>query len=284
MIKLENVSTRQLIETLYQLKSQSINKTYEEEYNFLVNNHIYDYQILKELLDSETIQDDYVIILKRELNLVEEKISKSNQLGKTPKIYTYDTYNHCNVEQKTLEITDESNYGDVLIPSSLFRDTSAKSATINNITIKELKYLSSHLSRYRLKNELIDKRNFGNSTVDKIVKRIIFYEQQVLRQAKETNKRDINLFMLNKKEKDQIVESELEAIINYIITCNEKFIWGTVTEEQKVKMIRILSSPLSKIVKQDKKMLINIISNYTTIKELEDGIVKNKTLTRFIIK
>ena len=285
MTKLENVSTIQLIECLNRLKYQD--KTYTYIYEFLINNNITDYQALKDILNSMNVNNEFAIkYLKRELSLVEEKVSKSNMLGKEPKIYTFDIYKDCNIDSETLRITDESNYGDILIPPTLFKNTSSKSIQLKNLTINEIKHISSHLSRYRLKNSLMDKPNFGTVSVENVIKRINFYEEQVIRQAKETNKRGINLFMLNKQEKDEIVKSQLEDIINYILNNNSNniYMWGSLTEEQKNKMIRIITSPLSKNVRKDKENFIDIISNYTTMSELEEGIIKNKTLNRFLAK
>jgi len=283
MIKLENVSTLQLIECIKNLKYQD--KSYEHVYALLIDNNIENYQTLKEFILSKNTNDEFTLdYLKKELSLVEEKVFRANMYGRHSQIYSFNIYNESNIDEETLKITDSLNYGNILIYSSLFRNESSKSKQLRYLTIYELKHLASHLSRYRLRNGLIDKRTFGKYSIEKVIKRINFYEQQVLRQAKETSERGVNLFMINKKEKDQIVESQLEEIINYIINSNERYIWGNLTEEQKIKMTRILASPYSKTVREDKITLIDTISNYTTLNELEAGIVKNKTLSRFIVK
>jgi len=118
----------------------------------------------------------------------------------------------------------------------------------------------------------------------KIKNAINFYEQQVLRQALETDKKNINLFKLNKKAKDEIVKSELKEIVEYIIDNAYVCVFGELTSSQKKRMLTALSNPWNSENKIIINNIIDMISNYTTLKELKTGVIKQKTLDRFIIK
>ena len=111
------------------------------------------------------------------------------------------------------------------------------------------------------------------------------YDEQVLRQAELTPKRNCNLFLKDKKNKNEIVEDSYSDIIMYLIyNTKERTIWGKLTDPQKKLYISsaINSKKRDKIIRN---RMIDIISNYTTLPELEkvtDG--NQKVLKRFIEK
>ena len=127
-------------------------------------------------------------------------------------------------------------------------------------------------------------RNFGIDTVKRVVDVVKFYEEQVLRQEKETEERNINLFLLNKDAKDEIVESQFKEIIEYLLDNAEQYIWGNLPSTKKIQMLRAISAVRGTGVLEDRRRLVNAISNYTTLNELEQGIVKTRTLDRFIVR
>ena len=150
--------------------------------------------------------------------------------------------------------------------------------------IAEIKELLGHIDYNDFQNTFTRIRSFGSATGQKVVDAIKFYEQQVLRQAAETEERGINLFMLNKKEKDEIVESEIKYIAEYLIDNAKTLVWGNLTDTQKQRIMSAVLSTKGEYTQQDKKALINAISNYTTLSELEQGVIKKKTLDRFIVR
>ena len=275
MIKLENVSTTRLMEYASRFKNRSeiLNGVYE----ILSKHDIKDYEMLKRLLN---VCDE----LKDDLSWVEEKIASANSEEKESVIFTFDAYDNSIVDKDTLHVTDCNNKGDILLFQSPFVMGGARFNQIKPLTINELKYLCSHLNSYSLQNELSEKRSFGKETVSVVADRIKFYEQQVLRQAEETTQTGINLFTLNKKEKEIIVEDQVKEIIEYIVDNADTCIWGQLSDTQKNKMIRAALSTRGEHTQQDKENLINMISNYTTLSELEQGVVKKRTLDRFIIR
>lgn len=64
------------------------------------------------------------------------------------------------------------------------------------------------------------------------------YDEQILRQAELTEKRNYNLFLKDKKAKNEIVQDLYSDIIMYLIyNTKEKTIWGELTDNQKKLLI-----------------------------------------------
>lgn len=90
--------------------------------------------------------------------------------------------------------------------------------------------------------------------------------------------------MLNKKEKEEIVESELKEIVEYLLDNAEQCVWGNLPSSKKIQMLRTIYATRGEQTLEDRKRLVNAISNYTTLSELEQGVVKKRTLDRFIVR
>jgi len=115
----------------------------------------------------------------------------------------------------------------------------------------------------------------------KIVNGINMYNEQLLRQSLETPNNVDNLFTYNQQEKREIIESELDEIVNYLITNADTCIWGKVLQLPLISMINIYRENDS----ARRERLINCLANYTTLGEIEHGFVKSKVLDkRFITK
>ena len=211
------------------------------------------------------------------------ELKQENELGAEPKIFTFPTYQNSNIDIETLKLTDRENTGNVLLYSCPTIRGGARINTLKTLSIDEIKNLASHLSQYHFYNALSMKKNFGIDTVKRVVDVVKFYEEQVLRQAKETEERNINLFLLNKDAKDEIVESQFKEIIEYLLDNAEQCIWGNLPSSKKIQMLRTINAIRGGIL-EDRRRLVNAISNYTTLSELEQGVVKKRTLDRFIVK
>ena len=284
MIKLENISTERLIRYVNNLSKR--NELMKDIYNLLVEYEIYDYQKLYNLINDDCVKlsKEMLKFLNAEILEIKRDIELVNISDIQSEIFTYDMYEKSGINVGLLKLTDSYNNGDVLLYSNPFVRGGARINKLRNMSIEEIKYLSSHLSSYDLKNVLTTKRNFGIDTVKKVVDCVKFYEEQVLRQAKEMDVNDGNLFMLNKKEKDEIVESQFKEIVEYIIDNADVCVWGNLPSSQKILMIRTIFAVRGEQILQDRQHLINVISNYTTLSELEKGVVKNRTLDRFIVR
>ena len=287
MIKLENISTERLIGYVNNLSRRD--NLMKDIYNLLVQYEIYDYQKLYDLINNDCIKLNKEILkfLNAEIIEIKRDIELANINDSKPEIFTYDMYKKTGINKEILKLTDRYNNGDVLLYSNPFVRGGARVNKLKNMSIEEIKHLSSHLSCYNLENAFTTKRNFGIETVKRVVDCVKFYEEQVLRQAYDINvgnENACNLFMLNKKEKDDIVESQFKEIVEDIVENADVCVWGNLPSSQKIIMIRTMFAVRGEQILEDRQRLINVISNYTTLSELEKGVVKNRTLDRFIVR
>lgn len=283
MIRLENVSIEKVFNYAKNFKDKDI--TAKIIYELFIKYDIKDYQKLKDLLNSQKEEFECVsYFLKKELYGVELKLKNKNEIDTEPEIFTFDRYQSSNIDVETLQLTDRENNGGILLYNCPTIRGGARINKLKSMSIDEIKYLASHLCEYHFDNALSIKRNFGIDTVKRVVELVKFYEEQVLRQAQETEERDINLFLLNKDAKDEIVESQYKEIIEYLLDNAEQCIWGNLPSSKKIQMLRTIKAVRGDTILEDRRRLINAISNYTTLGELEQGVVKKKTLNRFIVK
>lgn len=283
MIELKHVSTERIFDWAERFQTSDI--TAKTIYDLFVKYDIEDFQKLKDLIHDQKAEFESVsYALRRELYEVESKLREKNKLGIEPEIFTFDRYQSSNVDSATLQFTDQANKGDILLYSCPTIRGGARINRLKPMSIEEVKYLASHLNQYRFANSLSTRQTFSMDTVKRVVECIKFYEEQVLRQAQETEERGINLFLLNKEEKDEIVESQYKEIIEYILDNAEKCIWGNLPNSKKIQMLRTINAIRGHSILEDRRRLVNAISNYTTLGELKQGVVKKRTLDRFIVK
>ncbi|MBQ2873273.1 MAG: hypothetical protein IJE89_04680 [Bacilli bacterium] len=286
MIKLENVSTRELLD--YYKRSGSKNNLHKYIYAILSTANVTNYQELKQLVFSnrEELKDSAVMLeLMSKLKRVELLITSYDMCFKNPDIFTFDNYDHSDLDSETINVTDGNNKGEILLYSSPFLKGGTIKNAINNLSIAEIKYLLGHVNDIRLVNNLLSKkRGFGPDINKQVYDAICFYEDQVLRCADETLDRGINLFEIDKLEKREIVESEIKDIAMYLIDTADTLVWGDLTDTHKKRIMTSALSTWGEYTQRDRGILIDTISNYTTLSELKDGVVKKKILDRFIIK
>lgn len=188
-----------------------------------------------------------------------------------------------------LENTDCRNTCNCLIICSPTANLSRfRLKDLGNVTIYEAKHLLSRVkfnnSSTVYENALIAKlRYFGNGDIIKIRDAINFYEEQVLRQAGETDELERNLFTLNADIKREIVSDDYSSIVDYFIDNAELCVWGALNKSSKEKLIRSKHLKSGESIKI-RNNLTSIVSNYVTLQEANEGLVKQKTLDRFIIK
>ena len=106
---------------------------------------------------------------------------------------------------------------------------------------------------------------------------------QLERQSLECDCELDDIFFANKLLKEECLEDQIKEVIQYITDIANECIWGELTDCQKKQLLHSVLSKGSH-AKEMKNILIDVISNYTTLKEIESGLVKTKTINRFIIK
>ena len=263
MIKLSDISINNV---LYGSEQRFVNLAKE--------NNCYSVEDLISLTKEYT-KYNWDIVNKRidELKLI---VDKSSIKGIKPETYEY--------EDNGIESVDKLNKGDVLLLDNPTLELQTKFKGLRTYSIDEIKHNLKLTDQFG-RNVIGRIRNIGPDSITKIISALKMYDEQILRQANLTEKRNYNLFLKDKKAKNEIVEDLYSDIIMYLIyNTEERTIWGELTESQK----KLYISSVINNKKRDtiiKDRMIDIISNYTTLPELEkvaDG--NRKVLKRFIEK
>lgn len=287
MVKLEDVSIK-LFEA--ELKKR-LNKgeEFEEILNILsiLNNYsIETYGDLKYFIETDN-PDFNKDLFKQELEKVEKNIELLTEQGIKPEMYKSEGYRLGVVDLRSLEITDKYTSGRNLIiksPTNI-RHTN-RDAYVNMHTVGELKHMLSHVHP-NLRNVLL----YGNyclkrEDIPNIIKAINFYEEQVIRQAKEMKKDPSiylpqNIFEYDKKIKKALVNEQIKDVVDYLTSSTSTYIWGKLTDTEKLRLIKSVTSKSGN--QMIRSNIVEMIANYTTLSEIEEGL-KTKTLKRFIVR
>lgn len=266
MIRLEAVSTLNLIK----------NWPNQQEKEMLIRNKILDYQKLKEWI--ELHPDLKTSGLNGILMSTEWELAKDNKTAENLLIYTTKGYS-----DDALEYTDEHTMSSqLLLDNPIFLQITDYNL-IKKLSIHELKHYLSHTNERGSNLFMVYSKNRYQNKIEYILKLISLYEEQVINQSLETAQRGINLFTFNQEKKQKIVLEVIYDVIEYFLENTEEFIWGPLTEFQRQQLIDAKQKQ-----SQDENSvfynLIHIITNYTTLSELNADFIKNKTLDKFIIK
>lgn len=218
--------------------------------------------------------------LDAQLAVLTRSMRLCNKNGKDPASYETVEY-----EDSRLNYTDSLNNGNILLltsPTSSFR---TKYRALDSLTMTKIKtYL--RLTMENGNNYLECKcRNIGSLSIPNILEAINLYNDQVLRQSEITKSRDINLFMYQKDEKYRLAKENYIDIIDYLLdTTEEELVWGKLSDNQRKIYLSTIDNR-SETDKKIKKRIIDNISNYTTLDELEQvNRGHYKVLNRFIRK
>lgn len=287
MIKLSDVSTSKLYSKIEKRYNKAETTDILEWLHILTifdKNGINDYQRLKDMLE-QFKTNKFFRFIRNDLESVERKINEANILGVEPEIYTQEWYKGTNIDDKTLNITDNETMGSVLLMSNPLHAPTRQQRMINSYSISDLKFLLAHLQS-DLRNEFRFATGcYSKEDMVKLIELIKFYEQQVERQLNEIRENSpyllpTNIFKANSIYKQDIVESQLTEIAEYLVDSGNVFIWGNLCDKDKLRLLRVIKRPNH----YARRNFIDTISNYTTLSELEQGVVKKKTLDRFIVK
>lgn len=270
MIKLENITTRQI------LSKKSGVDNYQQLYDLIANKNTEFYPYIKDLVKTEC------------------NMAKANKLGKKPILYPtlqYKTLGLSEDKTKALEETDEKTSAANLLCFNPLSEYSVKRNKLSMFSISEVKYLLGHcVVNYDPiygQNALIHyMRNIGEKNVKEILQAIEIYEEQIFSQLSEPNDLELEygLFYKDYYEKNLLVQYNIDEIVNFILDTDKKFIWGKMSNVQKRNLVECIKDNSTKKGIKLKTDFINMITNYTTLEDYENDIIKEKTLQRFIIK
>lgn len=245
----------------------------------LLSNGITDFQQLQDYINSfdDCVELEEILLI---IEAVEKKRISYNQKRVNFKIYSIPVQ-----ENIRLIKNDVINNCSSLILANPMQERPLQYLELNKQNINFAKHAISHFSLSG-KNALCNVATIGNTDLDKIYSAIKLYDEQVLRQYEENkDNEEENIFLINQKKKKEIVLQQYRAIVEYILdkSKDNTFIWGELTPRKQILMEETIKSK-GKYPTMRKENLVNIITNYTTLSELGEGIVKTKTLDRFIVK
>lgn len=269
MIKLDNVSVEVLTQRIMEPRIEQI---------------IYEYDIvsIQDLIDCISTYPEYDMYwdrIKDRLDSIISDVKKNNEAGKTELIFHPKEY-----EDASLNYTDTFNYGDKLLLSNPINTASTK---FNLVSINSIDTLKRDLKLTKANglNYLISKYpNIGINGALKIVEALDMYTEQVERQAKLLKNTDTNVFSYQYDDKKLLVQDHYPYIIDYLMESFDELIWGKLNDYQKKFYLNSIEGHNYADILIRKKM-IDILTNYTTIEELEDFEKKDyKVLSRFAKK
>lgn len=180
------------------------------------------------------------------------------------------------------EASEKNTKGNELLLSSIvFQDGRSSFNGIISLNVSEIKKLF-YYQNSSSKPLILEAPRIGSKNLQAIINAINLFDEQLIRQNEEEHNFGDDLFHLNYEEKKAIVLDEISSYINYLEENAENCVWGN-NNESKIRFMRESLISKSVIAIRNKERLINTFTNYTTLTELEKGVVKNKTLDRFII-
>lgn len=183
----------------------------------------------------------------------------------------------------SLAYNDSLVFGSSLILNSPSSTNRLFTANLEKMTMAEIKHRLTHLNVY-FKNFFEVYSTMSPAKARKVLSALYLYNEQIERQALETSRRDINLFTYMYEEKRKIIEKEIIDIIAWFLqNTKEAFIWGDLSETQKKKYLSAMVRDFTPDIYL-KENLIDVITNYVSMSEVEEGLTKGDTLKRFVIK
>lgn len=209
------------------------------------------------------------------------EITNNKDFNVEPEIYLLEQY----YGGKGYDLTKYDKYtaGDVLItnPISYWNSTFFD---LRNLNLYEIKCLLSYTDA-KGDNLLKGVKGIGPDRINKILKLIPLYDEQLLRQYEEYYEEvygwvstDFDLFGRNRDEKQLLVEESIKDIVEYLLdNTKEELVWGKLSDSQRMRLSSAIGNrnPI-------RKNLVRLIANYVTLTELKNGITDTDTLSRFI--
>lgn len=290
MIKLENLSTIELIGSKHIRGKKNISKENKE---FIINNKLHNYGQLVDLCEDELsiisdlpCKDDAT---KKNIRKIIEKLDSTPEVV-NPNVYKikenleFNSYksdsstcvNHLLYKPKFLYSLD----GFSPFNNTLFEDN--KRIDTDCYNIYELKQLLSYCD---INGVNLFKKYFGNDIseeeISKLIKAIELYDDQLNRQYNELKVKEdyTGLFKTNELSKYPLIKRQINDVLEAFYYSDE-LVWGKVKEDEKMLFESLLNN--RELVIKDN--LARTIANYVSQDEAEKGIVKTKALNRFIVK
>lgn len=247
----------------------------DSDRRFFIRNGLFDYQKLEEFIKNNP---EWKFSKTGEhLKMVKERFLTSDQnIERT--IYSIPAYS-----SSELSYSDEYVKGDSLLVYNPTSATRCMADNLGRISVFEIKHRLTHLNIY-LRNLMEAYPNMSPARARVVQRAIYLYNEQIERQALETNKRDINLFTYMYDERKEMVREQIDEVIEWFLVNNiEETIWCKMSDNQKRKFANSINGKL-KVDIELREELINIIAKYVSVSEAIGDLAEGDTLKRFVLK
>lgn len=199
--------------------------------------------------------------------------------GSEAELYDIDLY-----PSEDLCLSDKLNKGSVLLLDTPTAQIPVKKySTVKRETLFDIKDDLTHaaINGHNYLRQWYD--GIGKTDMPNIVEAVNMYTAQIIRQSYLTDKRNINLFDLDRKERELLITRKIRDIIIWLVQ-NEKngFVWGHMNDHRKALYLSAVNYEKD----SDKKLrslIASYIANYVTLEEAEElSHGKEKVLERFL--
>lgn len=133
------------------------------------------------------------------------------------------------------------------------------------------------------RTKILTIKNFGEKRFIELLRVLNFYDQHVTRLLNESNSFDPKMFYKDQTLKRKLVDEQIEQIIDYLFKYNN-FIFGSLSDNQKEMIWKAIRTNKNQECNEMLKKLATVVTNYTTVTELQESPAKAKILSRFVIK
>lgn len=198
--------------------------------------------------------------------------------------YSFKLYGNSSLDLKLLKSSDLQVDSKVLLLEPL-KVYPGRTGMYNNLlkynNIAEIKRLLRETDCYGTNMLQVDCEGLAEKRIEIIFRAIEFYEEQVIRIVSshhnlESLKKPI--FFVDKYRKELIVREQIKEMAEYIVNSGDNFIFGELRKSKKQMLLDKVSAGKDNFTVEN---FVDIISNYTTLEELEKDAVKTKVLDRF---
>lgn len=256
---------------------------YNNLYIFLTTNKIYDFKRLEEFMRA-----GYPLVNNKEFYKMLEKayktLSRINSRQLEPQTYSSNQWlindNHF---QQLIVFTDNA----VILDDILIKNPVNARNTKSQLDWCTISFAKDLMGKITIdgKNALAEVlKNVGPTKINKIADNISLYDEQIRHIIKETPESFTgNLFFKDWNPKNQIISTEIKDIVLYLVNNGEYFMWGQMTDKAKKAFLQAVLNPKSErnVIRQN---IITLLTNYTTLSEVENGLTRTRAIDKFIIR
>ena len=288
MIKLENVSTLPLVGL-----GERPSKVSRQNKEMIEHFNLTDYKKLKRVYYAFKCYSDSIEEWESKITKTELEVEESNKKGLSPELFQIPTPEEyiIDFEPFSQDLIDKNAYAFDLLYGSPFEIGEpykyiTRRFKLMPYTVYEIKQMLTHCDAKGL--NLLKKylHIYKDEEVQRILNALCLYQEQLERQCIDWDYGTLNeseLFYSNQMLKMESIKLQIKEIADYLVDKAGEFVWvdSYHTEKEKLQIYKAAyKKDNNDIIKQ--KRLIEMLSNYVTLEEAKEGLVRTKSLDRFI--